>query len=112
MNRVLQFIIKNFDGKVPVLSDVYSSLTNALKQLLVSVVSNTHHGQTISLIVEKHKEQYHHLLSDNDYALYLGFASEIQKIIELYKKFKIKEAVGETMNLARLSNKYFNDEQP
>lgn len=34
------------------------------------------------------------------------------KITELYDKYKIKEGVLETMNLARAANKYFNDSEP
>lgn len=35
-----------------------------------------------------------------------------KKVEELYEKIKIKDALTETMNLARLANKYFNDSQP
>jgi len=44
--------------------------------------------------------------------LFWSFVSGINKIIESYKKFRIKEAIAETMNLARAANKYFNDEEP
>ncbi len=35
-----------------------------------------------------------------------------KKVADLLDKYKIKDAVFEIMNLARLGNKYFNDEQP
>lgn len=35
-----------------------------------------------------------------------------KKVEELYERIKIKDALTETMNLARLANKYFNDSQP
>lgn len=34
------------------------------------------------------------------------------KISDLYERYKIKEGVLETMNLARIANKYFNDSEP
>ncbi len=35
-----------------------------------------------------------------------------ERIGSSYEKFRIREAVAETMNLARLGNKYFNDTEP
>ncbi len=35
-----------------------------------------------------------------------------QKISEVYEQFKLREAIGETMNLARIGNKYFTDMEP
>jgi len=35
-----------------------------------------------------------------------------KKISDLYERFKIKDGVLETMNLARIANKYFNDSEP
>jgi len=35
-----------------------------------------------------------------------------QKISEAYEQFKLREAIGETMNLARIGNKYFTDMEP
>ena len=35
-----------------------------------------------------------------------------QKISEAYEQFKLREAIGETMNLARIGNKFFTDMEP
>lgn len=35
-----------------------------------------------------------------------------QKIAEAYESFKLREAIAETMNLARIGNKYFTDMEP
>ncbi|MDZ7660256.1 methionine--tRNA ligase [Fodinibius sp.] len=35
-----------------------------------------------------------------------------QKISEAYEQFKLREAIAETMNLARIGNKYFTDMEP
>ncbi len=35
-----------------------------------------------------------------------------KKISDLYERYKIKDGVLETMNLARIANKYFNDSEP
>src|SRR5699024_8151880 len=35
-----------------------------------------------------------------------------ERIAEAYEKFKIREAISETMKLARIGNKYFTDTEP
>src|SRR5699024_12870920 len=35
-----------------------------------------------------------------------------ERIAEAYEKFKIREAIRETMKLARIGNKYFTDTEP
>lgn len=44
---------------------------------------------------------------------FLGQITETKKQVELlFEKIKIKDALNEIMNLARLANKYFNDSEP
>ena len=50
--------------------------------------------------------------TDEDHAVLRELASYPRKIADSYEKFRFREAVFETMNLARLGNKYFNDTEP
>ena len=110
VNRTLQFVMKNMDGKVPVLSAKYKNMQNILKNIEVYYQNNKH--QSAEDIKNHCNAEFSNQLSQNDINLFLYFIIGIDKIEELYKKFKIKDAVNMTMNLARASNKYFNDEEP
>jgi methionyl-tRNA synthetase len=47
-----------------------------------------------------------------DEELLVRLTSSVTRIGELYESFKFKDAVAETMNVVRDSNKYFNDAEP
>jgi methionyl-tRNA synthetase len=49
-------------------------------------------------------------LLDNSILLYVKNHKAV--IAELYESYKFKEALAETMNVARAANKYFNDSEP
>ena len=72
VNRALTFASREFDDKVPPLSD----------------------------------------LSAEDEAVLADLAGSPEKIGCAYEQFRFREAVRLTMNLARLGNKYFNDQSP
>jgi methionyl-tRNA synthetase len=71
VNRVLTFVDRNFENRVP------SSLVTV-----------------------------------NDHALFLSFKSEAAEIAKLYDRTKLRDAAQRTMDLARLTNKFFNDAEP
>lgn len=50
--------------------------------------------------------------SDADRAVLDALALFPERIGAAYERFRLREAVGETMGLARLGNKYFNDAEP
>lgn len=65
--------------------------------------------------IEKHFNSYVPevtSLNDIDKQLLEQIAQYKERIELLFEKIKIKDAVNEIMNLARLGNKYFNDSQP
>jgi methionyl-tRNA synthetase len=45
-------------------------------------------------------------------ALLAYFGTQATEIASLYERFRLREAVAETMDLARTANKYFNDAEP
>ena len=95
VNRTLQFLHKNFGGKVPELKGKYKDFSrvwnNSIqsKELLDSGIFN-----------------------DNDKLLFETLIMTYDKINFAYSKFRFRDALLETMNIARAANKYFNDEEP
>lgn len=51
-------------------------------------------------------------LEDIDINLYNNLKNKISLIADYYNNFKFKDAITETMNIARDANKYFNDTEP
>ncbi|MCX8011232.1 MAG: methionine--tRNA ligase [Ignavibacteria bacterium] len=51
-------------------------------------------------------------LTSSDLEMLTALKSYKTNIESLYERVKIKDALSETMNLARLANKYFNDSEP
>lgn len=99
VNRSLQFIHKNFDGKVPELSNKYKDL-----YLDWQKISNSENTDFSKEFIEKY--------SQNDYDVILSLKKGIDKSIELFNRFRFRDALTEIMNVARAANKYFNDEEP
>ena len=99
VNRSLQFIHKNFEGKVPVLSTKYADLPLDWGRLVTS---------TDEELIERFIEKY----SQNDYDVIMALHKGIEKSSALFNRFRFRDAVSEIMNIARASNKYFNDEEP
>src|SRR5699024_4855307 len=50
--------------------------------------------------------------TDHDRNILEQIRLQKEKIATSYEKFKIREAIRETMNLARIGNKYFTDTEP
>ena len=111
INRTLQFTTKYLGGRVPILSEKYSDFAKLVKELNDFINSNN-----IKSVEEVKENAYfkglRDILSINDLTLFASFAIGVAHIAELYRKFRFKDAVLETMNLARAANKYFNDEEP
>ena len=51
-------------------------------------------------------------LDDAGNALLGAFGVRAKEIAALYERFRLREATSETMDLARMANKYFNDAEP
>jgi len=96
VNRTLQFLHKNFDGAVPQLSSKYSEFLEIWKNF-----------------AEVKKEiSANDVVNENDKLLIESLVSGIDAIQANYDKFRFRDALTETMNIARAANKYFNDEEP
>ena len=84
INRTVVFAQKNFDGKVPRKS-----------------------GKVDDMLTQRLKLYAFGGKDDNEEKI--GYLSQIEKS---YESFRFKEALNDTMNIVRLANKYFNDEEP
>jgi methionyl-tRNA synthetase len=88
INRQLTFLHKNYEGKVPTLSAKYAPVMDYW-------------------CGDESKD-----IEANDKLMIDSLKSGIDKISKNYDKFRFRDAITETMNIARASNKYFNDEEP
>ena len=104
VNRTMTFMHKNFDGKVPELSEKYSSLVQDWQDL-VQAYSNK---ENASELETKFATKY----SENDLAIIRALGIGINKIADLYNRYRFRDAITQTMNITRAANKYFNDEEP
>jgi methionyl-tRNA synthetase len=93
VNRTAHFILTQFDGNVPETTGKYLSFADDWNNM-------TETGAIPDSF------------SDNDKALANSLKTGINAIISNYERFRFRDALTETMNIARAANKYFNDEEP
>ncbi len=108
VNRVVQFLHKNFDGKVPALPERFAKLPDAWKLLL----EDFSREESKEEAVEKYESKHLRYFSPNDVALIAALHFGAKKTADHYSRFRFRDAVSETMNIARAANKYFNDAAP
>jgi methionyl-tRNA synthetase len=101
VNRVVQFISKYFEGKIPELPEKYKDLPDEWKTAFYSYFKDE------SLDPSKFTT-----LKKNEIELIKGVASSQKNATNLILNFRLRDAVSEIMNASRSANKYFNDEQP
>lgn len=108
INRTLQFALKNFEG-IPELPTKYKWLNLYWKNLINYFDSDqlTEHDLLANVPEELRK-----LLNENDVNLIYALWNGSKEAANLYERFRFRDGISETMNIARAANKYFNDEQP
>lgn len=105
VNRTSQFIAKNFDSKVPYVPEEFISKWNTKIEFLNRNFSDNPDQAQLG-------EDFDGIFNENDKLLLTALWYGIEKSKLNFSKFKIREAYLEIMNIARASNKYFNDEAP
>lgn len=105
VNRTLQFLSKNFGSKLPELSEKYSDFVKQWTEIIEKL------DPASEDYLQKLNEQYPDL-EENDALLISSLHQGISKIEKNYLRFRFRDAISETMNVARAANKYFNDEEP
>jgi methionyl-tRNA synthetase len=103
VNRALQFLHKNFEGKTPELSGKYSNYIKDCAAYLIDLQN----AQIDLPEISKYDS-----LNANDAELLKSLFDGIDKVSTNYDKFRFRDALTESMNIARAANKYFNDEEP
>ncbi len=91
VNRTLQFLHKNFEGKVP-----NFSLKDQFKNDWIDYLNDNEVAN----------------LNDNDKALLDSIKRHTKLFEKNLREFKHRDSLTEVMNIARAANKYFNDEEP
>ncbi len=92
VNRTLQFLHKNFDGKVPELTGDYEKLKDKWNEYIVNSIDNG--------------------LDANELVLSNTLKSELNSTIQNWDNYRFRDGIVNVMNIARAANKYFNDEEP
>ncbi|MCS6809092.1 MAG: methionine--tRNA ligase, partial [Candidatus Kapabacteria bacterium] len=108
--RVAQFIHKNFEGRVPSLPHDKAKLPEAWRVLTTDIAA--YHAETPDAAAHALYTKYLHYFSTEDVRVIAAFVLGTRKIEMHYRTFRFRDAVSETMHLARAANKYFNDTAP
>jgi methionyl-tRNA synthetase len=109
VNRSLTFVHKYFEGKVPVFQNDYKWISIFWRNLIEYFEYKGHEDEKI---IEEIPVELKKLLSENDINVIYALWNGLWKIDKNYEKFRFRDAITETMNVARAANKYFNDEEP
>jgi methionyl-tRNA synthetase len=96
VNRTMQFLNKNYSDKLPEMSEKYKNLSVIWNEIIKSKDYDTNIPE----------------INDNVRLLIDSIKASFEKINHSYDKFRFRDAINETMNIARAANKYFNDEEP
>lgn len=105
INRVSQFLARNYNSSVPTINDEYLDEWKSAVEFLNSNFSDNLDSASLSSFTFKK-------LNQNDQGLIYSLWYGIEKSKFFMNKFRLKEAFVEIMNIARAANKYFNDEAP
>lgn len=101
VNRTIQFLHKNFAGKIPNLSGKFRTLKEEWETLVELLIAKK----------EVNRDEFV-CLENNEFELARGIVNSFLNATDNLLHFKFRDAVFEIMNSARYANKYFNDEQP
>ena len=95
---------------MPVLPEKFRKLPEAWKLLAADI---TRAGDcSAEKLLEDLAPKYLHYFSDKEVRLIIALVQGAKVIAGKYENFRLRDAVGETMNLAQAANKYFNDTEP
>ena len=110
VNRTMQFATRYFEGVVPPLVAA-SAKEEELRALLTQDLRRAS-STTDEKLLDELTPKYLNYFTRADLVALLAVARAPEHIAELYRTFRFREAVLESMNLARAANKYFNDAEP
>jgi len=112
VNRTMQFAVRYFDGRVPALVVEAVKEQSVRDLLLADLARLSSEGVAHDSVMAELTPKYLNYFTADDLAMMLELSRAPHRIAGLYAKFRFRDAVLETMNVARAANKYFNDAQP
>ena len=110
INRVTQFLTKNFDGNVPNLEGKYADLPNQWHGLIDWF--NEKQWNSKEDMIAEIPASFSEIFNEHDLLMIASLHWGMQSTKQSYLGFRLRDAVMETMNIARSANKYFNDAEP
>ncbi|HPP39618.1 MAG TPA: methionine--tRNA ligase, partial [Candidatus Kapabacteria bacterium] len=110
VNRTLQFIFKNFEQKIPTLSEQDKSLIGNWNNLIDTL--EAYYSDNYQDTIEKASRKFSSLFTEAEFALISSVWKHSREAQRLFNIFRFRDAITETMNIARAANKFFNDAEP
>jgi methionyl-tRNA synthetase len=110
VNRTAQFLHKNFAAMVPILPSQFKKIPEAWRLLVGDVAAQN--ITNVDAALEALSTKYLHYFSKDDVRVIAALAVSARSAEANYRAFRFRDAVTDTMNIARAANKYFNDAAP
>lgn len=109
VNRTVQFLHKYYGGAIPVLPERFGKLPEAWALLMEDLQRETTGREETR---GKYESGHLRYFNSDEFAVLSALEYGVRRTAECYRSFRLREALLETMNVARAANKYFNDAAP
>jgi methionyl-tRNA synthetase len=105
-NRVLAFIARNFDGRVPMLDAADADIPEWWRRVVADAVAAApeERARVLSAAADR--------FSAEERAMIAALVTGADAVAANYRAFRFRDAVSETIAIARAANKFFNDAAP
>ncbi len=110
VNRSVQFMKANFESTVPLLPERYAKLNEAWDLLLADFRRDTSLGMSEAL--ERYGANHVRYFNEQDLSFLAALHYGALTVASHYRSYRLRDALSESMNIARAANKYFNDSEP
>ena len=111
VNRTTTFVTRYFDGVVPPLTS--SEKEEMVWELLSKDLQHfAENDASYESILQDIRPKFMKYFTETDLVMLLEITQAPARIAACYSAFRFRDALLETMNLARAANKYFNDSEP
>jgi methionyl-tRNA synthetase len=117
VNRTLQFLHKYFDGTLPDTGEAFLEEWKQIEAIADEAAQKATVDTSMESIIQQVQSDYKGksnsgMLNEHGVSVITTLVVGRHTIANCYKKFRFRDAVAETMSLARAANLYFNDTQP
>ncbi len=111
VNRTTTFVQRYYNGEVPPLTT--SDKEDMVRQLLSQDLEHFAENRAPrDIVLHDLRPKFMKYFTESDLVMLLELAQAPARVAECYRSFRFRDAVLETMNVARAANKYFNDAEP